>query len=132
MVMEAVLYGDTARRIYRLDAFMIMPNHVHVVWLPLQKLSTIMDWLKGTTARRANRILNRRGPFGQDESYDHWIRSGKEFNATIAYVERNPVRAGLVEGPEDWPWSSAGVGWEGSRQDRLPHKDHEDPREVTT
>jgi len=39
----------------------------------------IMRWLKGRTGRAANRIPGRTGiPFWQDESYDHWIRSGKE------------------------------------------------------
>lgn len=84
-----------------------MPNHVHVVFEPLSGLPTIMHWLKGRTARKANRILGRTGPFWQDESYDHWIRDAKEFNKTVAYVEENPVRAGLVKEASEWQWSSA-------------------------
>ncbi len=85
-----------------------MPNHVHVVFEPNVPLRSIMCWLKGRTARAANRILGRTGtPFWQDESYDHWIRSGKELEEVIGYVECNPVHAGLVKAEEEWPWSSA-------------------------
>lgn len=109
MVTTAVLYGDAGRQLYHLYAYVIMPNHVHVVWQPCRPLCRIMEWLKGTTARRANRFLGRREePFWQDESYDHWIRTETELNRIIRYVERNPVGAGLVDKIEDWPWSSAG------------------------
>jgi len=66
-----------------------------------------MRWLKWTTARRCNQVLCRTGAFWQDESFDHWIRNGRELESIIAYVEQNPVAAGL---PEEWPWSSKTVG----------------------
>ena len=46
-------------------------------------------------------------PFWQDESYDHWIRSGNEMQRIVGYVEWDPVAAGLVTRAEDWTWSSA-------------------------
>ena len=53
--------------------------------------------LKGYTAREANRLLGRTGqPFWQGESYDHWVRDETEFIRIIAYIENNPVKAGLV------------------------------------
>jgi len=64
--------------------------------------------LKGYTAREANRILGRTGQhFWQEESFDHWSRDEDEFFRIIAYIENNPVKAGLVTRPEDWQWSSA-------------------------
>jgi REP element-mobilizing transposase RayT len=67
-----------------------------------------MQWLKARTARRANDILGRAGhPFWQEESYDRWMRGEQELLDTIAYVEENPLNAGLVGAPEDWPYSSA-------------------------
>jgi len=45
--------------------------------------------------------------FWQEESYDRWVRDDKEFHRIRAYIEENPVRAGLVAAPEDYPWSSA-------------------------
>lgn len=71
----------------------------------------IMRWLKGRTARVANRLLDRTGTaFWQDESLDHWARSADEVRYLIRYVENNPVRAGLVAFKEQWPWSSATSG----------------------
>lgn len=106
MVASAILFGDPER--YRLRAWVIMPDHVHVVIDPKVALSEITHWLKGRTARKANRILARYGrPFWQNESFDHWIRSDAEFCKIVDYVENNPVRAGLVRRTEDWRWSSA-------------------------
>jgi len=45
----------------------------------------------------------------QKESYDHWVRNADEFRRIPAYIENNPVTAGLVREPQDYPWSSAGV-----------------------
>jgi len=107
-VEEALQYGEAVRGFYSLYAWVIMPNHVHVVFEPKAALPAIMRWLKGRTSRIANRILERTGmPFWQDESYDHWIRSGRELQEVITYVEGNPVKAGLVDVREQWPWSSA-------------------------
>ena len=47
-------------------------------------------------------MLGRTGSFWQDESFDHWIRNGREMEGLIAYVEGNPLAAGL----KNWPWSS--------------------------
>ena len=86
-----------------------MPNHVHAIFQPHAAMPAIMRWLKGRTARVANRILGRTGTaFWQDESFDHWVRCEQELQDLIAYVENNPVKAGLVETAEQWKWSSAG------------------------
>jgi len=121
IVVEALLYSEANLHFYDLHAYVVMPHHVHVVCTPLAHMSRVLEWLKGATARRANRILNRSGAFWQDESYDHWIGTGREMNHVIGYIEYNPVNAGLVETPEDWPWSSASRPPIGSRQDRPPH-----------
>jgi REP element-mobilizing transposase RayT len=53
-------------------------------------------------------MLTRRGKaFWQDESYDHVVRSADEFQRIRAYIENNPVSAGLVLNPEEYRWSSA-------------------------
>jgi REP element-mobilizing transposase RayT len=108
LVAGALRYGDATRRFYDLYAWVILPNHVHAILQPHQELPSIMRWLKGRTARKANQLLGRAGaPFWQDESFDHWIRSREELQELIRYVETNPVTAGLVDHVEDWPWSSA-------------------------
>ncbi|HLK19899.1 MAG TPA: transposase [Bryobacteraceae bacterium] len=107
VVADAILHGETGRRFYQLRAWVIMPNHVHVLLQPKAPLPIITRWLKGSTARQANLILDRTGePFWQDESFDHLIRNDFEFDRIVRYVEHNPVSAGLVRKPTDWPWSS--------------------------
>ena len=107
VVAKALCHGEKLRK-YRLHAWVVMPNHVHIVITPEAPFSEIMRWVKWTTARRCNQLLRRRGvAFWQDESYDHWIRTGKGFDSIVAYVEWNPVAAGLVERTDQWAWSSA-------------------------
>ncbi len=108
MVAAAIERGALEYNLYELFAWVIMPNHMHVVMQPRKPLPMIMRWIKGSTARVANQILNRTGhPFWQYETYDHCIRTTDEFNRVARYIERNPVRAGFVNAVEDWPWSSA-------------------------
>ena len=116
-------------KVYRLDAYCIMANHVHVVFAPLatqssgtdsvdlgkknaqtkslcyNTLSSIMRSLKGYTARKANQLLERRGAFWQHESYDHCVRNSNEWQRIITYVLNNPVKAGLVDEWKKWQWS---------------------------
>jgi len=109
-VVDALRFGERKLGLYELYAYVVMVNHVHVLLRPRVPLARITRLVKGVTARKANEILGRKGqPFWQDESYDHWVRSEAEFNRIMSYIERNPVTAGLVAKPEDWPWSSASV-----------------------
>jgi REP element-mobilizing transposase RayT len=108
MVVEALHYGDRVLNHYRLHAWVVMPNHVHLLISPLSELAKIMHSVKGFTARRANHILGRAGlPFWQKEFFDHWIRYEREFERVRAYIEANPVVAGLSASAEEYPWSSA-------------------------
>ncbi len=107
-VLETIERGASALLHYDLHAFVVMPNHVHLLITPKLALRRITNGLKGASARQANLILNRTGKsFWQDESFDRWVRDAAEFERIRAYIEKNPVSAGLVERPEDWPWSSA-------------------------
>ncbi len=95
---------------YLLNAWVVMPNHVHaVVWpMPNHVLSDILRDLKSFTAREANKLLGRSGKnFWQRESFDHWIRNEVEHERCCRYVANNPVKAGLCEAVGDWRWSSA-------------------------
>jgi REP element-mobilizing transposase RayT len=125
IVAESLFHRDG--KVYRLDAFSIMPNHVHTVIKPLpvgrqqqemtecnlrnreevkyHSLATIMQSLKGYTALQANRHLGHEGEFWAHESYDHWVRDNDEWQRIIAYVLNNPLKAGLVKDWRDWKWS---------------------------
>ena len=126
-VADSIHYLDG--KVYRLDAYCIMSNHVHAVFTPLaiqssethpdsppdnstqtkslcyNTLSSIMQSLKGYTARKANQLLGRRGVFWQHENYDHCVRNSNEWKRIIMYVLNNPVKAGLVEQWEKWSWN---------------------------
>jgi len=108
VAVDAICFGESPKGFYDLFAYVVMPNHVHMLVEPYAELSTIMRWLKGRTVRVANRILGRKHEsFWMDESYDHIIRTAQELKDTIRYIENNPVRARLVDSPELWRWSSA-------------------------
>ena len=87
---------------YRLLAWCVMPNHVHVVCrlIPGQELSKVLHGWKSFTAKNANEILCRSGTFWQREYYDRLIRNGDELERAVQYVVSNPIRAGL----KDWMW----------------------------
>ena len=93
---------------YALGAYAIMANHVHALLLPKVSPSRLLQSLKGATARQANLPLRRTGErFWQAESYDHWVHDESEWGRIAAYIEDNPVKAGLVPRAEDYRWSSA-------------------------
>jgi len=103
-----VLRKDRDRGFFDLGPYVVMPNHVHMLLLPKIPPPKLLQSLKGSTAREANRVLGRSGTaFWQRESYDHWVRSEAEWNRIAAYIEHNPVRAGLAPRSEDYQWSSA-------------------------
>ena len=111
LISTALRFFENQR--YRLDAWVVMPNHVHVVvWpMPNHTLSAVVQSWKRFTAREANKLLNRTGqPFWQPEAFDHWIRNDAERARCCRYTTMNPVTARLCGVPEDWRWSSA---WRG-------------------
>ena len=107
LVQDALLHLDGKH--YRLAAWVVMPNHVHLLATPCEghSLSRILHSIKSYTASEANRLLNRKGQFWMKESFDRYIRDAKHFAAAVAYIENNPVKARLCHKPEDWPYSSA-------------------------
>jgi len=96
-----------------------MPNHVHLLVTPVAPLPKITQSLKGITAKRAGLMLALTGrSFWQEESYDHLVRHEGEFEKIRSYIEKNPVRAGLVAEANQYRWSSAGWATGGSPADQ--------------
>ena len=82
----------------------------HLLVVPYISPTRFLQSLKSYTAQQANKLLGRTGePFWQRESYDHWVRDETERRRIISYIENNPVKAGLVNSPRKYPWSSATV-----------------------
>ena len=108
IVADSLRHGAEKLRLYRLSAFVVMSNHVHILIWPRAYLSKITKSIKGYTARECNKLLSRTGKnFWQDESFDHAVRNEDEFWRIKRYIEENPVKAGLVENSAYWPWSTA-------------------------
>jgi REP element-mobilizing transposase RayT len=107
IVQEALLHFDGER--YALHAWVVMPNHVHVLFTPKagHEMSEIAHSWKSFTAHKCNKALQRSGEFWQHEPFDRFIRDDQHFANAVSYIENNPVNAGLCEKPEDWRWSSA-------------------------
>ena len=119
MVVEAIQYNAANLEHYVLFAFVVMPNHVHLLATPALALPKLTKSLKGITSKRANTILAMTGScFGQEESYDHLVRNEREFEKIRSYIEENPVRAGLARKANEYRWSSAGWVTRGSPADQ--------------
>jgi REP element-mobilizing transposase RayT len=106
LVENAMLYFDGER--YRLLAWCVMPNHVHVVVEPIEghRLGTIVQAWKSFSAKKANSALDRSGPFWHKDYFDRFIRDEGHLARTVEYIENNPVKAGLASTPSAWLWSS--------------------------
>ncbi len=95
----------------RVDAWVIMPNHAHVLLLPNAdtSLSTIMKSIKGVSSHKINKLLGRPGPVWQPDYFDRYIRDADHYAKALRYIENNPVKAGFCAEPSEWEFSSAGT-----------------------
>ena len=121
-VLASIEYGAGMGH-YQLHAWVIMPNHVHLLFTPQVSVSKLLGSLKAASAKRANLLLHRTGqPFWQDESYDHLVRNDAEFWRIQRYIENNPVTVGLAVKPDEYAWSSAGRPGRPPQAEGPPHK----------
>jgi REP element-mobilizing transposase RayT len=117
-VIRDSLYHFAGER-YDLLAYVVMPSHLPWIFRPRDEWVAVAD-LGQRTSREAichsvkrhsalvcNAALKLNGQFWQDESYDHWVRDAHELVRCIAYIESNPVKAGLCKRPDEWEFSSA-------------------------
>jgi REP element-mobilizing transposase RayT len=131
MVQNALLFFDGQR--YRLLAWVVMPNHVHVLFQPVGgwTMAKIVASWKKFTATRIRAFLRSSGPgnanlpiggfpgnanlpigAGADpiwhrEYWDRFIRDARHFQQTVDYIHNNPVKVGLAAEAQQWMWSSA-------------------------
>ncbi|MCL4786825.1 MAG: transposase [Verrucomicrobia bacterium] len=97
-------------RRYVLREWVVMPNHVHVLFWPMPNhlVGEIVKSWKQFTSLRAKRMLGLpEGRFWQPEPFDHWVRDDEERARIARYIRNNPVTARLCQRPEEWRWSSA-------------------------
>lgn len=106
LMISIILSED--EKMYDLDCFVIMPNHIHMIVKPKfnVSLAQIMKILKGRSAFLLNKELQRKGSFWQSESFDHLIRNLEGYMEKRDYIRDNPVTAKLVKHCCDYPFSS--------------------------
>lgn len=107
IVQASLLHDDGVK--YALAAWCVMPTHVCV--LVEQRfehaLADIVQTWKSASAHAINKSEGRTRRLWRREYFDRFMRSEKQFAMTVAYIENNPVAAGLCDSPADWKFSSA-------------------------
>lgn len=121
----------------RLIAWVVMPEHVHLLVMPLGHGKSVTQYLRflkrpfaqmvvsrwrDLQARVLDQLIDKQGAtrfWQQGGGYDRVMRSEDDVREKIAYINSNPVRRGLVEHAEDWRWSSA-RWYAGHREGEMP------------
>jgi len=101
-VADALRHFDGER--YELASFVVMPNHVHVLFRPLSGhlIPEIVKSWKGFTAREINQRMGTKGALWQEEYWDRLVRSERHFLKYADYIRENPVKAKLKSGFVAW------------------------------
>ena len=107
MVVDAIHHHAKRLRYFDLHAFVVMANHVHLLITPRVPLAVLAASLKDLTAREAAHRLHIHGPFWQEEGYQRVVHDPTDFNRVASDIEREPVDAGMVGTPGEFPWTSA-------------------------
>ena len=132
MVQESLLFFNGQR--YRVIAWVIMPNHVHILFQPMHGWTVgkivaswkkftargICDYHKSRNAAPGNANLpigNITTPVWHREYWDRFIRDDRHFQQAVEYIHLNPVKAGLVARAEEWPWSSASTVYQNANRE---------------
>jgi REP element-mobilizing transposase RayT len=109
IVLRAII-EKTAETAY-VHKCVVMPEHVHMVITPgynrfgeIPAIAEIVGPIKGASAREVNRALGWSGRLWQREFFDHELRRDESIADKCEYIRQNPVRRGLVDDPDDYPW----------------------------
>jgi REP element-mobilizing transposase RayT len=92
---------------WAIGRYVIMPDHVHLFCrgeLGAKPLPVFMQRWKEWSSKRMTRELGLSGTIWQEEFFDHILRSSESYSQKWDYVRENPVRAGLVESSDQWPY----------------------------
>ncbi|TES93221.1 MAG: hypothetical protein E3J87_02755 [Candidatus Cloacimonadota bacterium] len=111
-VISAIYFCHKKEWMYLLS-FVVMPEHSHIIIIPRDKDSSqIMHSIKSYTANKINEFLKRKGNLWQQSFWEYTIPNRKILLQKVQYVHNNPVRKGLCNTPEEYPFSSANPRYE--------------------
>jgi putative transposase len=106
---EAIKFWDSRK--WTLYAAVILPDHVHILAQPLSRpeggsfdLAEVLHSVKNFSAQKISRQRGSQGSIWQDERYDRIVRDDAEFLEKWNYIRNNPLKEGLAQSPEDYPW----------------------------
>jgi putative transposase len=107
------MFSYRERGIFELYEFVIMPDHIHLLLAPTTNvaLERVMQFIKGGYSNRFMKETGSRMEIWQRSFTNHRILDFTDFEKHRRYIHLNPVRAGLVEFPKDYPYSSAHLGF---------------------
>jgi putative transposase len=97
---------------YLLHEFVIMPDHIHVLITPLTSLEKAVQFIKGGFSYRAKKELASNMEIWQKGFSDHRIRDANDYTLHVSYIHQNPVKELVCQSPEQFPYSSAHLGFE--------------------
>ncbi len=121
-IVEESIWWKNRRSKFMVFAYVVMPDHLHMLLQPTKDtISRIMQSIKSNSAREINRHITKTHsreralsamgtimsvePFRWQQSfYDHVITDEQDFMNHVEYIRYNPVKAGLVTEPEDYPY----------------------------
>ncbi|MGH8247122.1 MAG: REP-associated tyrosine transposase [Gammaproteobacteria bacterium] len=98
---------------FLLHEFVVMPTHIHLLLTapPETTLERAMQFIKGGFSHRAGEEVGRNKEIWQRGYVDHRIRDATDYVRHVEYIRQNPVRAGMVQSPELYPYCSAYPGF---------------------
>jgi len=95
---------------FLLLAYVVMPDHVHLMIYPKEStLTGLVRDFKRRTTRSINNSRHTIGPIWQSRFFDFICRRVRDYRSKVDYIHQNPAVADLVASAEDWPWSSASL-----------------------
>ena len=104
----AILAGWTRANYWRVGRYVLMPDHLHLFCAPAifppTPLKQWVEYWRSEATRHWPRPKEK--PIWQKDFFDRQLRSGESYREKWDYVWHNPVRAGLVDRPEDWPYQA--------------------------
>lgn len=108
-ILIEALFHYRDRNSYLLHEFVVMPDHLHLILTPgpATSLEKAMQFIKGGSSYRLRKARNQKMEIWQVGFHDWTIRDSDDWRTKVEYIHTNPVRAKLVQKPEDWPYSSA-------------------------
>jgi putative transposase len=108
-ILTDTLFHYRDRKAYLLHEFVVMPDHLHLLLTPspTSSLEKCVQLVKGGSSHQIHKERNHKMEIWQEGFYDWTVRDTNDWRAKVEYIRLNPVRAKLVERPQDWPYSSA-------------------------